>query len=73
MGSIYKEPRYNVKHNRGGVGGGKLIRGVGWVRGNQYRWCAEIRINGVRYRKRSSSYDDCRFWLDAMETRKGGK
>lgn len=70
MGCIYKEPRYNVKKNRSGINGGRLVKGVGWVRGNQYRWCAEIRISGIRYRKRAADYNVCRFWLDMMELRR---
>ena len=32
---IYKEPRYNRKNTSGG-GGGRLVRGVGWVRSQYY-------------------------------------
>ena len=69
---IYKEPRYNRKNTSGG-GGGRLVRGVGWVRSQYYRWCGEVRINGVRYRFRSPDYNKVVWWHNMMTTQKLGE
>lgn len=66
---IYKEPRYNRK-NTTGSGGGRFVRGVGWVRSHYYRWCGEVTILGTRYRKRSPDYNTVLFWHEMMVSRK---
>jgi hypothetical protein len=34
-----------------------------------FRWVAEIKVNGKRYRKRSASRNDVEFWLENMRNR----
>lgn len=46
-GTIYLE-----NHNRGGTKGTKFKI-----------WCAEIFINGKKFRKRSMDRGECEFWL----------
>lgn len=69
---VYKGTIYTEYHNKGhknrgsGVGGARFIRGVGYRRGSQYRWVAEITYHGKRYRCRSYYYERVYAWLEAM-------
>lgn len=73
QGCIYKEPRYNVKSSGrcSSMASGKYIRGVGWVRGNAFRWCAEIVIHGRRFRYRSPVYEKAAHWLRCIRIEHG--
>ena len=73
QGCIYKEPRYNVKSSGrcSSMASGKYIRGVGWVRGNAFRWCAEIVIHGRRFRYRSPVYEKAAHWLRCIRIENG--
>lgn len=65
-GTIYTEYHNKGRRYGGGVGGSVLRKGVGLVRGHQYRWVAEISYHNKRYRCRSYSYDRVYSWLMDM-------
>ena len=66
-GTIYKEQQRNTGHRSNSGGrhcGVQYVRGVGRV--VRSRWVAEISVHGKRYRFRSTSYDNCRWWIRMM-------
>lgn len=66
-GTIYKEQQRNTGHRSNSGGrhcGVQYVRGVGRV--VRSRWVAEILVHGKRYRFRSTSYDNCRWWIRMM-------
>lgn len=65
-GTIYSEYHNKGRRQGGGVGGSVLRKGVGLVRGCQYRWVAEISYHRKRYRCRSYHYERVRSWLESM-------
>lgn len=66
-GCIYKEPHNHGKSNNGGQRNSvRFIKGVGMQRIYGYRWVAEIKVDGVRYRKRSADLRVVQDWLSKM-------
>lgn len=63
-GTIYLEQQRNVGRGRGRGCSVNYVRGVGRV--VRSRWVAEIMVKYKRYRFRSTSYDNCRWWLQMM-------
>lgn len=63
-GTIYSE--ITTDSHRKGRGCGALTNvGFGKIY-SKFRWVAEIRYHGKRYRFRSTNYNNVRLWLDDM-------
>lgn len=62
-GSLYSEMTNKGRSST------KYVRGARPV--YCFRWVAEIRVHGKRYRMRSTNYDNCRRWLDDMIEKAG--
>lgn len=63
-GCIYSEMTYDVRR-KGRESSGLTNYGCRSV-AKKFRWVAEIRYHGKRYRFRSTNFNNVRAWLDDM-------